>query len=69
MLIKESTKAAGHNISSAEDGIVPVKKGCLIDMKIAMAVPEETYRRIAPKCGLAVKNGIDILASVVDVDY
>jgi dUTP pyrophosphatase len=32
-------------------------------------VPEGYYARIAPRSGLAVKNGIDVLAGVVDSSY
>lgn len=31
--------------------------------------PEEYYLRIAPRSGLALKNGIDVLAGVIDYDY
>ena len=34
-----------------------------------MAIPEGCYGRIAPRSGLAVKNGIHVGASVVDPDY
>ena len=34
-----------------------------------MVIPEGYYGRIAPRSGLAVKNGIDVFAGVVDNDY
>jgi dUTP pyrophosphatase len=34
-----------------------------------MAIPVNRYGRIAPRSGLAVKYGIDVLAGVVDSDY
>jgi len=36
---------------------------------IAVAIPPGYYGRIAPRSGLAVKQGIDVLAGVVDEDY
>lgn len=36
---------------------------------IAFTVPDGTYGRIAPRSGMAVKAGIDVLAGVVDRDY
>lgn len=36
---------------------------------IAIALPKNTYARIAPRSGLANKYGIDVMAGVVDEDY
>jgi dUTP pyrophosphatase len=36
---------------------------------IAMEIPEGYYGRVAPRSGLALKFGIDVLAGVVDSDY
>jgi len=41
----------------------------LIKTDIAVALPEGTYGRIAPRSGLAVDKGIATGAGVVDVDY
>lgn len=40
-----------------------------MDTDLAIAVPEGTYGRIAPRSGLAVKNFIDTGAGVIDADY
>lgn len=34
-----------------------------------MSLPFGQYGRIAPRSGLAYKNGIDVLAGVIDADY
>jgi dUTP pyrophosphatase len=36
---------------------------------IAVAIPEGYYGQIAPRSGLAVKGGLEILAGVIDADY
>jgi dUTP pyrophosphatase len=36
---------------------------------ISISIPTNTYFRIAPRSGLAYKNGIDVLAGVIDSDY
>jgi dUTP pyrophosphatase len=34
-----------------------------------VAVPPGFYGRVAPRSGLAVRHGIDVLAGVIDSDY
>jgi dUTP pyrophosphatase len=41
----------------------------LIPTGLAAAIPEGFYGRVAPRSGLAVKYGIDVLAGVIDSDY
>lgn len=41
----------------------------LVPTGIAVATPENTYFRVAPRSGHANKNGIDTLAGVVDSGY
>lgn len=36
---------------------------------LAVVVPPGTYGRVAPRSGLAVRHGIDVLAGVIDEDY
>ena len=35
----------------------------------AVAIPAGFYGRVAPRSGLAVRHGIDVLAGVIDSDY
>lgn len=41
----------------------------LVPTNISVATPENTYLRVAPRSGLALKNGIMVMAGVVDEDY
>lgn len=41
----------------------------LIHTSIAVVTPPGTYMRVAPRSGLAFKNGIDVLAGVIDEGY
>lgn len=41
----------------------------LVKTGISIAVPEGYYGRVAPRSGLALKAGIDVLAGVIDSDY
>ena len=36
---------------------------------LSLALPHGYYSRIAPRSGLAVKHGIDVLAWVIDAEY
>ncbi|KXN74385.1 deoxyuridine 5'-triphosphate nucleotidohydrolase [Conidiobolus coronatus NRRL 28638] len=64
-----SASAAGYDIYSAQDTVIPAKSQALVDTGLAVHVPHGTYGRIAPRSGLAVKHGIDCGAGVVDEDY
>lgn len=57
---KGSIKAAGYDLKSAEDVVVPARDKALVDTGIKIELPEGCYGRIAPRSGLAVKNFIDV---------
>ncbi|KKY15479.1 putative dutpase [Phaeomoniella chlamydospora] len=61
--------AAGYDIYSAHDTVIPGRGKALVDTDLAIAVPEGTYGRIAPRSGLASKHFIDTGAGVIDADY
>jgi len=65
-----SHAAAGYDLSSAEDHvIIPSKSRAVVSTHISIALPPNTYGRIAPRSGLAVKKCIDVAAGVIDEDY
>lgn len=66
---KGSEGAAGYDLYTTE--VYSLKPGERKAFKtgIAMAIPEGYYGRIAPRSGLALKYGIDVLAGVIDSDY
>ena len=61
--------AAGYDLYSVEDKMIYQGGRDAISVGICIQVPPGTYGRIAPRSGLAVKHGIDVLAGVVDEDY
>jgi dUTP pyrophosphatase len=61
--------AAGLDLSSIESVVIEPKDRAIIATGLAVAIPNSTYLRIAPRSGLAAKHGIDVLAGVVDSDY
>lgn len=61
---------AGADIFSVDNIVIPPLSRALINTGIIVELPESnTYIRIAPRSGLAVKHGIDVLAGVVDHGY
>jgi len=64
-----TSEAAGYDLYAAEDNVVYSMSRTLVKTNISIAIPEGYYGRIAPRSGLAFKNGIDILAGVIDSDY
>ena len=66
---KATDFAAGFDLYSAYDYLVPAGGRQLVMTDIQVAVPENCYGRVAPRSGLAVKFGIDVGAGVIDKDY
>lgn len=66
---RASGGAAGYDLASAVDCVVPAHGRCVVATDLAVAVPRGTYGRIAPRSGLAARNFIDTGAGVIDADY
>jgi len=66
---RASPVAAGYDLYAAYDGKVPARGKALIKTDIAIAIPPNTYGRVAPRSGLAWKHSIDVGAGVIDEDY
>lgn len=60
---------AGADLRSVEDLIVPSMSRVLVKTGLSIELPEGFYGRIAPRSGIALKNGIDVLAGVIDSSY
>jgi dUTP pyrophosphatase len=60
---------AGFDLYAAEAGIIMPHGQQIISVGIATSFSPEYYMRIAPRSGLAAKNGIDVLAGVIDSSY
>ena len=64
-----SEHAAGLDLHSIEPLRLLPNQRALIRTGLAVAIPQGYYGRIAPRSGLATKQGVDVLAGVVDADY
>jgi len=64
-----SEQAAGIDLYSPVDEVVPPHTRMLIKLDISIELPQHTFGHILPRSGLALKNGIHVGAGVVDSDY
>lgn len=61
--------AAGLDLCAIEDVELQPKQRATARTGLAVAIPPGFYGRVAPRSGLAAKNGLDVLAGVIDSDY
>ncbi|XBW34554.1 hypothetical protein QEN19_000116 [Hanseniaspora menglaensis] len=66
---KGSVTAAGYDLYASQATTIKARGQGLVSTDVSFTVPVGTYGRIAPRSGLAVKNGISTGAGVVDRDY
>jgi dUTP pyrophosphatase len=66
---KGSKQSAGYDIFSVEKIQIAPLSRAVINTGIILEIPDGYYGRVAPRSGLAVSNGIDVLAGVIDADY
>ena len=66
---KSHVTDAGYDLFSTEDVSLKPLQRKVVKTGIKLSIPSGFYGRIAPRSGLAVKNGIDILAGVIDSGY
>ena len=66
---KGSTKAAGHDLYANEGTEIPAGGQVMVGTGIAIQLPHNTYGRIAPRSGLAVRHRLATNAGVIDANY
>lgn len=64
-----SKDACGLDIYSVEELTIESGHRAAVHTGLAIELPSGFYGRIAPRSGLALKTGIDVLAGVIDTDY
>ena len=66
---KGSKKAAGHNLYAQSGTRIPGKGQGIIGTGSDIGRLPNTYGRIAPRSGLALKHSLAVNAGVIDADY
>jgi dUTP pyrophosphatase len=64
-----SARAAGLDLCAIERVTLAPGARAAVRTGLAVAIREGFYGRVAPRSGLAVRHGIDVLAGVIDSDY
>lgn len=68
--VRNNDTDAGADLFSIENKTIMPLSRAIINTGIIVELPDpNTYIRIAPRSGLAVKHGIDVMAGVVDFGY
>ena len=62
--------SAGYDLCSVEDVTITPGARAIVPTGLAIGIGAfDVYARIAPRSGLAAKNGLDVMAGIVDSDY
>jgi dUTP pyrophosphatase len=64
-----SREAAGLDLYAIETATLEPRARAAVRTGLAVAIPRGFYGRVAPRSGLAVNYGLDVLAGVIDSDY
>jgi len=65
-----SAQAAGLDLFAVEEVTLEARGGrAMVRTGLSVAIPRGFYGRVAPRSGLAVRHGLDVLAGVIDSDY
>lgn len=64
-----SEGAAGYDVCAATATTIPKRGRVVVPTGLAFRIPLGTYGRLAPRSGLAVRQGVDVGAGVIDSDY
>jgi dUTP pyrophosphatase len=60
---------AGYDLYASSSIRIDGKCRGIVNTGISISIPEGYYGRVAPRSGLAIKSGIDVLAGVIDSGY
>lgn len=64
-----SVFSAGLDVYCIDDLSIGARERTGARTGLSVAIPEGFYGRVAPRSGLAVNHGLDVLSGVIDADY
>jgi dUTP pyrophosphatase len=66
---RNSAGDAGYDLYAIGHDIIKAGERQLVSTGISISIPRGYYGRVAPRSGLALRDGIDVLAGVIDAGY
>lgn len=66
---RSTAHAAGADLHAAEDQTLAPGERRLVSTGLRVAIPEGHVGLVWPRSGIAVRDGIDTMAGVIDSDY
>lgn len=66
---RADTGSAGYDLTTVETLTIPPGEQALVPTGLAIEIPYDSYARIAPRSGLAVKHKLHVMAGVIDSSY
>jgi dUTP pyrophosphatase len=67
--VRGSELSAGADLACLEPVTLQPGERRLVPTGLILEIPAGYYGRVAPRSGLAVRHGIDVLAGVIDSDF
>lgn len=64
-----SASAIGLDLYACSTHLIEPGERCAVPFGVACRIPDDYYGRIAPRSGLALRNGLGVLAGVIDPDF
>ena len=66
---RKTDGAAGHDLYSIVDAIVPAGGSVIVDTGLAIALPEGHYGKIEGRSSLGIKHNVVPFGGIIDEDY
>ena len=66
---RNSSGDAGYDLYTINHDVIMAGERKLVSTGISIGIPRNYYGRVAPRSGLALRNGIDVMAGVIDAGY
>ena len=66
---RATTEAAGYDLCSARNLLIPAHGGQIISTDLRIELPKGCYGRIASKSSLTLSYSLEVGAGVIDPDY